>query len=248
MKRDVIAKLKILMDCFTGYRTQILMYHNISDDLQDPWSVSQEEFAAQMDWLKKRGYSVLSLSQVLADFLAGKVRRKSIVLTFDDGYSDFLKNAVPVLKMYAFPAVLFVIAGETGGVSHWRMPGLQRPLLNWEEIREVVKLGHEIGSHGLHHRDLTSISPEDLKTEITVSKRLIENNIGTLVYAFSYPWGKYNARVKNTIQEAGYCCAVKVGSKLGNGPETNRFHLQRLTMCRSDSLADFARKVDRICL
>lgn len=243
MGENTIAKLRILVNCLTDYRTRILMYHNISNDSLDPWAVSQQKFAAQMDWLKKHGYSVLSLSQALMDFHSGKVRRKSIVLTFDDGYSDFLENAVPILRNHAFPAALFIVAGETGGVSHWRSLELQRPLLSWDEIREIAKMGHEIGSHGLHHRDLTSLCFKDLEMEINISKELIENSMGVPVNAFSYPWGKSDARVENAVQEAGYDCAVTVGSTLANGPETNRFRLQRKTMERADSLAEFVQKV-----
>lgn len=243
MGKNAISKLKILVDCLTDYRTQILMYHNISNDSLDPWAVSLQQFAAQMDWLKRHKYSILSLSQALMDFHSGNVRRKSIVLTFDDGYADFLENAVPILRNHAFPATVFIVAGKVGGVSDWRSPELQKSLLNWKEIREIARMGYEIGSHGLYHRDLTSLCFKDLKMEINISKELIENSIGVPANAFSYPWGKRDARVENAVQEAGYDCAVMVGSTLANGPETNRFHLQRKTMERAGSLAEFTQKV-----
>jgi peptidoglycan/xylan/chitin deacetylase (PgdA/CDA1 family) len=139
---------------------------------------------------------------------------------------------------------MFIVAGETGGVSHWRTPELQRPLLSWGGIRELVKMGHEIGSHGLHHRDLTSASSAELKAEIAISKKLIEDNVGMPVNAFSYPWGKHNARVENAVREAGYACAVQVGGKRGNGHETNRFCLQRKIIGQADSLVNFERNAD----
>ena len=238
-----MGNLNILLDYLTDYRIRILMYHNISNDSQDPWAVSPQKFAAQMDWLKNHGYNILSLSQALTVFHSGNIRRKSIVLTFDDGYVDFLENAVPVLRNHTFPATLFIVAAETGSVNYWRSPELQRPLLSWKQIREIAEMGYEIGSHGLHHRDLTRLTYNDLKTEITGSKDLIENCLGVTVTAFSYPWGKHDVRIENAIQDAGYDCAVTVGSTLDNGPETNRFHLHRRTMERKDSLATFARKV-----
>ena len=240
---DRMGRLRILTDYLTGHRTRILMYHNISDDALDLWAVSPQKFAAQMNWLKTHGYSVLSLSQALMDFHSGTIRRKSIVLTFDDGFVDFLENAVPVLSRYEYPATLFIVAGEVGGISRWRSPELQRHLLSWEEIREIAKMGYEIGSHGLHHRDLTTLCSEDLETEISISKELIEDCIGAPVNAFSYPWGAYDVRETDGVQKAGYHCAVTVDSKWENGPETDHFRLQRKTMCRTDSLADFARKV-----
>lgn len=224
---------------------RILMYHSIADDNSDPWALSPCMFAAQMDWLAEHGYTVLSLSQLLSNFDHGKSHKKSVALTFDDGFVDFLENAVPVLSKYQYPATLFVVAGEVGGISRWRSPELQRPLLSWDGIREIAKMGYEIGSHGLHHRDLTTLCSKDLETEIIISKKLIEDCIEAPVNSFSYPWGLYGVREETAAQKAGYVCAVAVDRNCENGSGTDYFHLQRKTMCRTDSLADFARKVGR---
>jgi peptidoglycan/xylan/chitin deacetylase (PgdA/CDA1 family) len=104
-------------------------------------------------------------------------------------------------------------------------------------------MGYDIGSHGLYHRDLTTLCDRELETEVSVSKKLIEDCIGAPINAFSYPWGVYGAREQNAVQEAGYDCAVIVGSNWENGPETDCFRLQRKTMCRKDSMTDFAHKV-----
>lgn len=232
-----------MADYLTGHHTRILMYHNISDDALDPWAVLPQMFVAQMDWLAKHRYPVLSLSQVLNDFDRGRANRKSIVLTFDDGYVDFLENAVPILKNHAFSAILFVVAGETGGVSYWRPPELRRPLLDWQALQEVVKLGHEVGSHGLYHRDLTQLTLKELETEVYISRQVIEQRLGVKVDAFAYPWGLYTPQVVDVVRKAGYRSAAIVSSGWENGPETDRFRLERKTMCRADSLADFERKV-----
>lgn len=238
-----MGKLRILVDYLTGYRTRILMYHNISDDSLDPCAVSPQKFAAQMNWLKTHRYIVQSLSQTLMDFQNRKVRRKSVVLTFDDGFSDFLENAVPIMSKYQYSATLFIVAGEVGGVSRWRSPELQKPLLTWEEIREIAKMGYEISSHGLHHRDLTTLRDKDLETEVSTSKELIEDRIGVPVNAFSYPWGAHSVREIENVKKAGYDCAVAVGSCWENGTETDRFQLERKTMRRADSIDEFAREV-----
>lgn len=225
------------------HRTQILMYHNISDDVLDPWAVSPQVFAAEMDWLAKHEYSVLSLQQALVDLHSGGVRKKVIVLTFDDGFVDFLENALPILSKYQFPATLFIVANEVGGTSRWRSPELQRPLLGWEDIQHIAKIGYEIGSHGMYHRDLTALSSEDLEEEINHSKKLIEDYIGASVNSFSYPWGAHNVREINAVRKAGYNCAVTISGKWENDPETDRYRLQRKTMSKADSMDDFARIV-----
>lgn len=236
-------RLRILVDYLTHYRTRILMYHSISDDASDPEAVSPKMFADQMDWLAAHGYQVLSLGQALANFEQGRSRRKGIVLTFDDGLVDFLEKAVPILRSHAFPAMLFVVAGETGGISNWRSLELQRPLLNWQGLKEVVRLGYEIGSHGLHHHDLTRLTFKELEAEIGISREILEQRLGVKVETFAYPWGLYTTQVVDIVRKVGYCSAVGVGSGWENGPETDRFHLERKTMSRADSLADFKHKV-----
>jgi peptidoglycan/xylan/chitin deacetylase (PgdA/CDA1 family) len=245
MSQRIVAILKGLISCLIGNRICILMYHNISSDPTDQLAVSRYKFIEQMDWLKHHEYCILTLSQALKDIQTGKIRRKSIVLSFDDGYSDFLEIVVPVLKNHAFPATLFVLAEEAGNISHWKSSGLQEPLLSWEEIRKISDMGHEIGSHGIYHRDLSILCLKDIEIEVTNSKEIIENKIEKPVNTFSYPFGKHNIMVEEAVKSAGYNCAVRVGSILANGPETNPFRLQRIKMEQIDTLRDFVKKIKK---
>lgn len=86
----------------------VLMYHHISPS-PGLVTVSPDHFAAQMHWLKRHGYTALTLD-ALAGFLAGEpVPDKSVVITFDDGYVDNWVHAHPVLQATGLHAVLFVI-------------------------------------------------------------------------------------------------------------------------------------------
>lgn len=194
-----------------------------------------------MSWLKRHRYKVQSLTQALADARRRKIRRKSVVLTFDDGFTDFLKNALPVLRQYQWPATLFVVAGRVSGTSQWQSNEL--PLLTWHQIRDIADMGFEIGSHGLYHRDLTTLSDKELEIEVNISKKFIEDHAADSVNAFSYPWGICHLREEEAVRKAGYNCAVAVGSRQENSPAINQFCLQRKTMCRDDCLADFAYKL-----
>jgi peptidoglycan/xylan/chitin deacetylase (PgdA/CDA1 family) len=227
-----------------GSRIFILVYHNIFDDPQDPYAVLPREFERQMDWLKEHNYHILSLSQALDTLKYGIISKKCVVLTFDDGYTDFLENAAPVLKQHEFPATLFVVAGMVGGISRFRSPEYHRPLLDWKGIEEVTRLGFSIGSHSMNHPDLTSLPPEKLEEEIAASKKVIEDRLGMPITLFSYPFARYGKRETIAVEMAGYHCAVTGSSWWGNGLETDRFRLERGFMSVNESMRDYVRKVN----
>ena len=76
-----------------------------------------------MRLLHDEGFQAVSLADFLA-FAAGRrqLPRKSVLLTFDDGYRSFMQYARPVLKDYGFSATLFVYSdfiGAGGGSRGW---------------------------------------------------------------------------------------------------------------------------------
>ncbi len=91
----------------------VLMYHSIAPENPD-WvfnylSIEPDVFEDQISTLKRSGYVAVNLYE-LYQYLLGKSRlpRKSLVLTFDDGYLDNWVFAFPILKKYGFKATIFV--------------------------------------------------------------------------------------------------------------------------------------------
>ena len=74
--------------------------------------------------------------------------------------------------------------------------------LSKSEIIEIRSLGHEIGSHGLTHADLTRLNTKDLSHELHDSKKMLEDIIDKKVTAISFPFGSWNKRVWDLAQEA----------------------------------------------
>lgn len=207
--------------------SEILLYHSISDNACDPYATSPLIFETEMKRLSTQGYKVLSLWQ----FYEGVDRGKIIILTFDDGYKDFFETVVPILNALNFSATVFILAGLIGSLACWRKKELQSlALLGWDEIHGAIDAGHEIGSHGLYHRNLNQLPKEELREEIFDSKRIIEENTRVSVESFSYPFCKNNKNVRNTVQEAGYKQAVGCGREYTYDFKVNRFRLWRKSM------------------
>jgi peptidoglycan/xylan/chitin deacetylase (PgdA/CDA1 family) len=189
----------------------VLMYHSVAPYADDPYrlTVSPTRFEEQMRWLDQRGLRGVSMSELLA------ARRRHcddglVGLTFDDGYADFLRCAVPVLQRHGFTATAFVIAGRLGGVNVWDALGPRKPLLTAREVQAAAAAGIEIGSHGLRHVTLTDTTDRELASELQLSRRILQSVTGAAISGFCYPYGDLDARVRSGAQDAGYdyACAI----------------------------------------
>src|SRR5438477_10462010 len=93
-------------------RLRVLMYHKVNDVAGNPITVPVGLFEEQMSGLRELGYSVVGLDAVLAHYLDGMpLPAGATLITFDDGYEDVLRHALPVLEREGYPAVLFVPIG-----------------------------------------------------------------------------------------------------------------------------------------
>ncbi len=80
--------------------------------------------------------------------------------------------------------------------------------LDWDGAKKILQCGMTIGGHTLSHANLPSISPADVKTELTKSKELIEHELQIECDHFCYPYGLHSDSVKEAVREAGYRSAV----------------------------------------
>lgn len=129
--------------------------------------------------------------------------RGLIALTFDDGYRDFVQEAVPVLRCHSFSATVYVVVGKLGGVNDWDS-GRERQLLSAEEVVAVAAAGIEVGSHGWSHRDLAGLEPSELDREVRLSKRVLEGVLDDRVTGFCYPYGSRSTMAESAVEAAGY--------------------------------------------
>ncbi len=84
--------------------------------------------------------------------------------------------------------------------------------LSWDDAREMLNSGISFGSHTMTHPALTRISLEKAQMEIFNSKKIIEQEIGEEVKAFSYPHGIYSKATKNLVKDGGYSCAFTINN------------------------------------
>ncbi|MEU5716369.1 polysaccharide deacetylase family protein [Streptomyces sp. NPDC020403] len=218
-------------------RPWILTYHSVSDPTDDPYgiAVSADRLDEQLTWLRRRGLAGVGVAELLRAHAAG--RSGLVGLTFDDGYADFLGEALPVLLGHGCTATVFVLPGRPRGSNVWDPLGPRRPLLGEEGIRAVADAGMEVGSHGMLHRDLTALPDDALHAETHGSREELGRITGTAPAGFCYPYGTADRRVVRSVREAGYAyaCALTPGALLGPLalPRTHVSHADRAARLRA---------------
>jgi peptidoglycan/xylan/chitin deacetylase (PgdA/CDA1 family) len=112
--------------------------------------------------------------------------------------------------------------------------------MGWDEVKELVRAGMPIGSHGHSHQALGKLSDDAQRTELTTSRMLLENGTGKDVHALAYPFGwnlTYSARTQQLAAEAGYRVAFSSSEGVNEVASLHRepMSLRRLNVGTGDS-------------
>jgi peptidoglycan/xylan/chitin deacetylase (PgdA/CDA1 family) len=218
----------------------ILMYHAIgaTDERPSRYVVPVRRLEQQLRLLVRLGFRVVPLEEMVEALRDGRVPRRAVALTFDDGHLDNRTLAYPLLVRFGLPATFFIVSRRSGNDWSRSAPLDGRPLLRVDQLRELAPLV-TIGAHTRTHPALTSLSLESAKEEIAGSRADLEEALGVPVTFFAYPYGLFDPGVRSLAEEAGFLAACSVISGR-NTPATDRFALRRLEIDGTYSLARFA--------
>lgn len=239
----------------------ILMYHSL---LKDParhgkYVVSPDLFESDLKYLKEHGYSFVGI-QELIDFVysGAPLPKKSVVITFDDGYYNNYLYAYPLLEKYDAKMVISVI-GKYTDLYDGEKPNAYYSHVTWDMINEMLASGRvEIGNHtySMHtngeRRGSKKIKGE---TDEHYSKILTEDigklqaemfeHTGTYPSVYTYPFGAISNASFGIIADMGFLaslsCAEKPSTVTRGKPESLRC-LGRFLRPTKISSADFFEK------
>ena len=167
----------------------VLMYHDVYDTrisesgFQNataiPYKISAEVFEAHV--------------QRICQF-SGKMAKK-VVFSFDDGGISFLKTIAPILEKYDNRGLFFVSTAYIG------KPGF----LSEEDVRQLEKRGHTIGSHSHSHPErMSALTAEQISQEWEMSQAYLSRILGHKVRYASIPNGYASDIVYQSMSNAGY--------------------------------------------
>jgi len=216
---EALSPVSVTSGRRTPHLPLILMYHSVGVRPHDPNSlaVTPERFEEQMATLRRRGLRGVSVGELLAARAAGSARGL-IGLTFDDGYTDAVENALPILRKFGFSATSFVLAGRIGGANEWD-EGTPWPLLDEAGIRRWADAGFEVGSHGTMHVALAGADPDVLRSEIADSRKRLSDLVGKPVAGYCYAYGSMDPAARAAVADAGYDYGCAIISRSSFGPQ-----------------------------
>ena len=192
----------------------ILGYHDVRERGGSPMLISGGKFREQMQAIKDSNIPVVAFRDVVAWKRGEKnVPQECIVITFDDGWEGVYEYAYPVLKEFGFPFTVYLYKKyvNIGGRS-----------MNWDQIREMMANGCDIGSHSVSHESLKK-KPKSAKTdadyqqwilsELKDSREFLEQNLKIKITSFAYPYGIFDDEIMNTGLQIGYESLVTVNGQ-----------------------------------
>jgi peptidoglycan/xylan/chitin deacetylase (PgdA/CDA1 family) len=193
-----------------GYQlVPILVYHNLGPQSKGRLLLGADAFAEQMRYLKSEGYRVVTLAEFVEWLnLKRQLPRRTVVLTFDDGYRAFRDHAYPVLKELGFTATLFVYTDYVGA---------GRSALAWDDLRSLVAEGFDVQAHSKTHGDLRRAPGETdaqytrrMQAELNDPLKLFQRQLGRPVTFLAYPYGRVDDSLLGRVRHEGYAAAFTV--------------------------------------
>ncbi len=217
----------------------ILMYHEVGpkETMAERYTVSIEAFREQMSYLRANGYQTISLDQYRAETMAGRAEDggKKVIVTFDDNNLSHHSISTPILAEFNLQATFFIVSGFLDN---------QPEMITTGQLREMKQAGMSIQSHSNTHRFLNDLNDQDLRDELEISRRVLEDCVQEQVRFVSCPGGCYSKTVLRSALARGYfgvCTSAPGLNKMIDGQPPQR--LDRFLVSATTPLATFAKIV-----
>lgn len=212
-------------------KVPVLLYHHLLKKDENIFSdnkaiISVESFEEQMRVVYEEGYKTISLEE-LRLFLSNEMQlpRKSILITFDDGYKSNVQYAYPILKKYNFKAAIFIVSSMICEETSEFDPKMIQ-FISWEEMEEHSDVfEYACHTHNFHRLEngksyLVTKPREELMNDLRMNLETMKNPY------FAYPYSEYNSETIKILKELGFIMAFSTIS--GDvRPGDNMFTLKR---------------------
>ena len=211
----------------------VLFYHRVADDVTNGWTISTRQFQRHVRWLRGN-FDLLSLADAQQRIRSGFNQRPAVCITFDDGYADNCRSALPLLIEQRIACTYFVSTRNVlEGIPFPHDVAIGKPLApnTLDQLKLLADAGIEIGAHTRTHADLGKIDdPQVLYDEVVAARDDLAEALGQPINYFAFPYGLHpnlNASAFHLAKEAGFdgVCSAYGGYNL---PGDDPFHLQRI--------------------
>ena len=167
------------------------MYHRFEENKYPSTNIKIEVFKKHLEIIKNSKFDFYHPKDFENEYDNPK-KQKKILLTIDDAFESFYKNAWPLLKKNKIPFILFVSTEPVGKNGY----------MTWDQIREVEK--SEIGVIGHHshtHEYLIDKKYNEFVLDIEKANEIFKEKLGYIPTLFSYPFGEYSKDMAKYISQ-----------------------------------------------
>lgn len=186
----------------------VLMYHYVYTDSDRPDDLNgnyilDTDLDAQLAWLESEDYYYPSYEELSA-YIAGthSLPQKSVVVTFDDGETGFLKYGIPLLEKHKVPATSFVIASDVDAAD--KVKNYASEYVSFQSHSYAMhQAGSDVGRGGRIH----AMTQEEILDDLQKAADIVQNN-----EAMAYPFGDNNETAHAAIRQAGILCAFTINN------------------------------------
>ena len=208
-------------------------YHHIFDDERSGFERHLKFFANSGD--------VICIDDAVALMESSqKIKGKYFCITFDDGFKNWIQNAVPILNTFGMNAAFFIATNYIGLdiekdqkflLNFYEKGDKLVEFLSWDDCVEIDKAGMTIGSHTASHANLMLLSDQDVTNELAESKKIIEKFVKKPCIHFCCPFGRANIDYEPNLhpeiaKKLGYRSFL-TGHRGANSDAASPFHISR---------------------
>lgn len=204
-------------------KVPVLMYHHVTEnkDKAGNYTVTTKEFESDLEYIASKGYSAVSVSDLIAYVYEGvSLPEKAIVITFDDGFESYQALACPILEKYNMKSAVFIIGAATDLYTKVSDHNISYSNLNWQAIGQLQSSPLcEVHSHtyDMHHNEKGErkgisrmYNESSVKYKKVISDDLLRLQNLFLSHnlippsAIAYPYGAYDEITTSVIKSLGF--------------------------------------------
>jgi peptidoglycan/xylan/chitin deacetylase (PgdA/CDA1 family) len=213
----------------------ILLYHRFGPVVSDGMTVTTAVFRSHLEYLKKKGFTVIPLRQLIDYYLrrGNPPLPRSVVIVADDAHKSVYTEMLPLVKHYHIPVTLFIYPSAISNASY---------AMTWDELREIKKTAlFDLQSHTYWHpnfkkerKRLPAAEYEEfVEMQLKKSRHRLEKELDIRVNMLAWPFGIYDDDLMKRAADAGYIAAFTI-ERRSAGSRDNIMAIPRYLMRDSD--------------
>lgn len=221
------------------------MYHKVSPNESHGLTISATKLEEQFLWLSENEYHSYHLSELYA--MQRLPSKRSVVITFDDGYVSQLEWAIPLLEKYRLKATFFIPLKYVGATDEWNDPSF--PLMTSEQLKKLDPKIIELGYHSYAHRMYHQMSSAEIEEDTMNAFDIASKEELYIKPILAYPYGKFprknphKANFFELLKSHHIHYGLRIGNRVNRFPFKDPFEINRIDVKGEFTLPKFRRKL-----